>query len=362
MESDGDRLHFSYSEVARPPAVLTYNAVRAEVEPGLGGPSEARAQACWYRSSVTAPDGTEVPVTVLSVASTGSGPRPTILHAYGSYGRTRDFGYSATVLAWLQVGGQYVVAHVRGGGEHGAGWHRAGTRSGKLTAVSDLVAVGEWLYTEGYATPEQTCLSSGSAGGVLVLSAAVRRPDLWGAVISLAPLTDMIRYERFGLGGLWMKEFGTVTDPQDFQALLNFSPYHQAQLREGARYPAVLLCGFDGDTRTGPEHPRKMCAVLQWANAGDRPALLRYEAGVGHSARAISREIDLSAEAHAFAAAWTGLTGPGPDDDIGKEVNAVNDDDILLAAEDLPTTTAEQAMASKDGNDGGEADGSSDFV
>lgn len=310
MEQEGDRLHFAYSEVSRSPAVLTYDRARAVIEPGLGGLSEPRAQVQWHRSLVTAADGTEVPVTVLSTASIATGPLPTILHVYGSYGRTRDFGFSATVLAWLQAGGQYAVAHVRGGGEHGASWHRAGSRAGKLTATADLVAVGEWLHTSGYATPEQTCLSGGSAGGVLVLSAAVRRPELWGAVIAVAPLADMIRYERFGIGRLWTKEFGTVTDSCDFAALLNLSPYHRVQAQEGACYPAVLLCGFDGDTRTGPEHPRKMCAALQWANTGARPVLLRYETDVGHSARATSREIDLAADAHAFAAAWTGLGNP----------------------------------------------------
>ncbi|MGH3428323.1 MAG: prolyl oligopeptidase family serine peptidase, partial [Mycobacteriales bacterium] len=242
--------------------------------------------------------------------------------------------------------------------------HQAGTRAGKLTAAADLVTVGEWLHSAGYATPEQTCLSGGSAGGVLVLSAVVRRPELWGAVIAVAPLADMIHYERFGIGRLWTKEFGAVIDPQDFAALLDFSPYHQAQMRGSARYPAVLLCGFDGDTRTDPEHPRKMCAALQWANAGERPVLLRYEAGVGHSARTTTREIDLAADAHAFAAAWTGLNGPDSITHTREEVNIVDDDDkdILLAVEDLPTTTAEQAMASKDGNDGGEVDGSSDFI
>ncbi len=305
MESDGDRLHFSYSEVARPPAVLTYDAGRATLESVLGELREPRAQVGWHRSTVTAPDGTDVPVTVLSIMPLKTGPRPTILHAYGSYGRTRDFGYSATVLAWLQAGGQYVVAHVRGGGERGIDWHRAATRAGKLTAVADLVAVGKWLHAQGYATPKQICLSGGSAGGALVLAAAVRRPELWGAVIAVAPLADMIRYEQFGLGRWWTREFGAVTNLHDFPALLEFSPLHQ--VRMGVQYPAVLLCGFDGDTRTGPHHSRKMCAALQWANAGERPTLLRYEVGVGHSTRAISREVDLAAEAHAFAAAWTGL-------------------------------------------------------
>jgi prolyl oligopeptidase len=175
MEQEGDRLHFAYSEVSRSTAVLPYDRARAVIEPGLGGLSEPRAQVQWHRSLVTAADGTEVPVTVLSTASIATGPLPTILHVYGSYGRTRDFGFSATVLAWLQAGGQYAVAHVRGGGEHGASWHRAGSRAGKLTATADLVAVGEWLRTSGYATPEQTCLSGGSAGGVLGLSAADAR-------------------------------------------------------------------------------------------------------------------------------------------------------------------------------------------
>lgn len=318
IESDDDRLHFAYSEVARPHGVLTYFARRGAVVPGLGGLRRPRARVHWRRWAVTAPDGTSIPVTVLSVAPFRDRSRPTILHVYGAYGRTRDFGFSATVLAWLQAGGQYAVAHVRGGGEHGVAWHRAGVRAGKLSAVGDLAAVGRWLHAEGYATPDQICLSGGSAGGVLVLSAAVHHPELWGAVIALAPLADMIRYEHFGLGRLWTKEFGSVGNPVDFRALLELSPYHQ--VRPGVSYPAVLLCGFDGDTRTGPEHPRKMCAAMQWATAGPRPVLLRYETDVGHSARAVSREIDLAAEAHAFAAAWTGLSDSGSDNETREVV------------------------------------------
>lgn len=260
-------------------------------------------------------DGTRVPVTVFD-ASGGSGPGPTILHAYGGFGRPRQFGFSATVLAWLQSGGRYAVAHVRGGGDAGRRWHLEGSGRRKPRAVEDLVATADALVSAGWCTRGQLCLSGGSAGGLLVLAAATARPDLCSAVIASAPLADMARFERLGLGRMWTREFGTASDPEDFAALMSYSPYHRAlesALRTpGLQHPSVLLTGFHGDTRTDAAHPRKMCAALL-AAAGEgrtRPsALLRYERDVGHGPRSVSRAVGLAADAHAFAAHRTGLTG-----------------------------------------------------
>ncbi len=265
----------------------------------------------WCRSQ----DGTRVPVTVFD-ATGGSAPGPTLLHAYGGFGRPRQFGFSATVLAWLLSGGRYAVAHVRGGGDAGRRWHLEGSGRHKPRAVEDLVAAADTLVGAGWCTRGQLCLSGGSAGGMLVLAAATARPDLCAAVIASAPLADMARFERMGLGRMWTREFGTAADPDDFAALMSYSPYHRAldsALRTpGLHHPSVLLTGFDGDTRTDAAHPRKMCAALLAAAGGeaDRPAaLLRYERDVGHGPRSVSRAVGLAADAHAFAAHRTGLTG-----------------------------------------------------
>ncbi|PWV54933.1 prolyl oligopeptidase [Nocardiopsis sp. L17-MgMaSL7] len=275
-----------------------------------GSPSVVRT-VLWCRSS----DGTRVPVTVFD-ASGGDGAGPTLLHAYGGFGRPRQFGFSATVLAWLLSGGRYAVAHVRGGGDAGRRWHLEGSGRHKPRAVRDLVAAADALVTAGWCSRSELCLSGGSAGGLLVLAAATARPDLCAAVIASAPLADMVRFERLGLGRMWTREFGTAADPDDFAALVSYSPYHRAldsALRTpGLRHPSVLLTGFDGDTRTDAAHPRKMCAALLAAagEEGDRPAaLLRYERDVGHGPRAVSRAVGLAADAHAFAAHKTGLTG-----------------------------------------------------
>ncbi|MFV2195382.1 prolyl oligopeptidase family serine peptidase [Nocardiopsis sp. LOL_012] len=262
-------------------------------------------------------DGTRVRITVFAAPGTPE-PGPTLLHAYGGFGRPRQFGFSATVLAWLLAGGRYAVAHVRGGGDAGRDWHLAGSGRSKPRAVEDLVAAADALVGRGLCTRAQLCLSGGSAGGLLVLAAATSRPDLCAAVIASAPLADMARFERLGLGRMWTREFGTAADPGDFAALMSYSPYHRALDRSSdgpaPRFPRVLLTGFHGDTRTDAAHPRKMCAALLAAardRGEDAPrALLRYERDVGHGPRAVGRAVALAADAHAFAAHETGLV-PG---------------------------------------------------
>ncbi|GAB3214018.1 prolyl oligopeptidase family serine peptidase [Marinactinospora thermotolerans] len=304
---DDGTAHFGYADVATQQIVLTYRpGERPRRWPGGGPPAAAspvRRRTQWCRSA----DGTRLPVTVFSLNGF-TAPAPTILHAYGGFGRPRQFGFSATVLAWLRAGGRYAVAHVRGGGDAGREWHLLGSRRGKPRAVEDLLAAADALVAAGMCRREGLCLSGGSAGGLLVLAAATSRPDVCAAVIASAPLADMVRFERLGLGAMWTAEFGTVADPGDFAALLSYSPYHRALAGRDRAYPAVLLTGFHGDTRTDAAHPRKMCAALLASSDGTRPVLLRYERGVGHGPRAVTRAIDLAADAHAFAAAYTGLS------------------------------------------------------
>jgi prolyl oligopeptidase len=172
----------------------------------------------------------------------------------------------------------------------------------------DFHAAAEKLITDGWTTRDQLAIYGGSNGGLLVGAAITQRPELYAAAVCSAPLLDMVRYEKFGLGATWNTEYGTAADPEQLGWLLSYSPYHQ--VIDGIRYPSVLFTVFDNDTRVDPVHARKMCAALQHATSAplpEQPILLRREADVGHSSRAVSRSVALSADILAFLAAHTGL-------------------------------------------------------
>ena len=218
-------------------------------------------------------------------------------------------GYAPPILAWVEQGGVYAIAALRGGGEEGEDWHRAGMRDRKQNVFDDFQAAAQKLIDDGWTTREQLAISGGSNGGLLVGATVTQRPDLFAAAACSAPLLDMVRYERFGLGETWNDEYGTAADPEELGWLLSYSPYHH--VREGTEYPAVLFTVFDSDTRVDPLHARKMCAALQHATSArwpDRPILLRRESDVGHGARAVSRSASLAADTLAFLAFHTGLT------------------------------------------------------
>jgi prolyl oligopeptidase len=248
--------------------------------------------------------------------------RPAILYGYGGFGVSLTPAYTASILAWVEAGGVYAIASLRGGGEEGEAWHRAGMREGKQHVFDDFYAAAERLISDGWTTPRQLAISGGSNGGLLVGAAITQRPELYAAAICSAPLLDMVRYERFGLGETWNDEYGTASDPEQLGWLLSYSPYHH--VRDGTHYPAVLFTVFDSDTRVDPMHARKMCAALQHATAATpgspdtagegrpaRPVLLRREVSAGHGARAVSRSVSLAADTLAFAAHHTGHPGLG---------------------------------------------------
>ncbi len=264
--------------------------------------------------SYASDDGTVVRMFVLSPASdlpadVADRPRPTILYGYGGFGLPLTPAYSATALAWVESGGVYAVAGLRGGGEQGEDWHRAGMLGEKHHTFEDFHAAARYLVDAGFTTPEQLSINGGSNGGLLVGVALTQRPEQYAAVVCSAPLLDMVRYEHFGLGATWNVEYGSAADPEQLEWLLSYSPYHH--VREGVAYPAVLFTVFDGDTRVDPMHGRKLAAALQHATVSERPVLLRTERDVGHGARALNRTVALSADMLAFTARWTGLTPPG---------------------------------------------------
>jgi prolyl oligopeptidase len=261
------------------------------------------------RVFVPSTDGARVPMFVIARADAPrDGARPTILYGYGGFGNALTPSYASTAVAWVEAGGVYVIANLRGGNEYGEAWHRAGMREQKQHTFDDFVACAERLIADGWTSPQHLGISGGSNGGLLVGAALTQRPDLFASVVCSAPLLDMVRYERFGLGATWNDEYGSAEVPEELEWLLSYSPYHHVV--EGVDYPAVLFTVFDGDSRVDPLHARKLCAALQWATSGDRPILLRRERDVGHGARSVSRSIDLTVDTLAFEADRLGLAWP----------------------------------------------------
>jgi prolyl oligopeptidase len=317
----GHEAWIGYTDYSSPPMVLCYDARDGSLRvferaPGSADIPAVRARQVAYESA----DGTTVRMLVISSAapdgagpgSNGSGPRPAILYGYGGFGISMTPGYSANILAWTQAGGIYAIAGLRGGGDEGEEWHRAGMRDRKQNVFDDFHAAAEKLLSGGWTSRVQLTISGGSNGGLLVGAALTQRPDLYAAVICSAPLLDMVRYEQFGLGESWNDEYGTAADPQELGWLLSYSPYHH--VTEGTAYPAVLFTIFDSDSRVDPLHARKLCAALQHATSAplaQRPILLRRESDVGHGARAVSRSVALSSETLSFAARHTGLDVTG---------------------------------------------------
>jgi prolyl oligopeptidase len=259
----------------------------------------------------TSYDGETVRMFVVApdTGQADAGPRPTILYGYGGFGISMTPGFSAGALAWVEAGGVYAVACLRGGGEEGEDWHRAGMGRHKQRVFDDFHAAAEWLCDHDVTTPAMLGISGGSNGGLLVGAALTQRPDLYRSVVCAAALLDMARFEQHGLGRFWSGEYGSASDPDDLKALLTYSPYHRVQ--PGLAYPATLFTVFESDTRVDPLHARKMCAALQAATSAGpatRPVLIRVEREVGHGARAVSRTIALSADTLAFHAWATGLS------------------------------------------------------
>lgn len=287
LSADENRAWFTYTDSVTPPTVYCFDASTGRTTPWRQRPG---AQAEVETRTLTCSPDVELRVI-------GSpGPRPTILYGYGGFGQSLTPTYSAFALAWVEAGGTFVTATVRGDAAH-----RDGRRHNKQKGFDDFIAAAEHLIAEGWTTADQLAICGESNGGLLVAAALTQRPELFAAAVCSAPLTDMVRYELSGLGERWTAEYGSVKNPDDFENLSSYSPYHR--VTEGVKYPAVLLTAFGNDTRVDPLHARKMCAALQHATASQRPVLLRFEADAGHT----TGGINLAADMLAFLADQTGL-------------------------------------------------------
>lgn len=242
----------------------------------------------WYESK----DGTKVPMFIVHSKDIKlDGSNPTLLTGYGGFNISLTPYFSATAVLWVENGGVFAMPNLRGGGEFGEEWHRAGMLENKQNVFDDFIAAAEWLIENNYTNPSKLAISGGSNGGLLVGAALTQRPDLFQAAVCAYPLLDMIRYHKFLVAKFWVSEYGSAEAPDQFKYLYAYSPYHN--VKEGTEYPAVLFITGDADTRVAPLHARKMTALLQSATASDRPVLLLYDTKSGHSGgRPLSKQIE----------------------------------------------------------------------
>ncbi|MFB6890089.1 prolyl oligopeptidase family serine peptidase [Kitasatospora sp. NPDC056327] len=302
----GHEAWFTYSDPTTPETVHRHDARHGTTEV-WGAAGAPRVPAVLVREvDCLSPDGTTVELLLTRPADRPHGPLPTILQGYGAFGEPQVADYYAAALAWAGHGGQFAVARVRGGGEHGEEWHRAGTREHKQCGIDDFLAAAGFLHERGLCPPDGLGAFGQSAGGLLVGAAMTQRPDLFSAVTATAAPLDMARYQLSGYGPYWTEEFGRREVPEELGWLLGYSPYHRVV--PGTGYPAVLLAAAEDDARVDPSHSRKMCAALQRASASPRPVLLRQEAGVGHGDRARSGRLAYFADVLAFQAEYLGLS------------------------------------------------------
>jgi prolyl oligopeptidase len=228
-------------------------------------------------------DGT--PITMFLARRRGlerNGRNPTLLSGYGGFNISLTPAFAASRFLFLERGGLLAIPNLRGGGEYGEAWHQAGMLGRKQNVFDDFLAAAEWLLAERYTDREHLAIQGGSNGGLLVGAALTQRPDLFRAVVCQVPLLDMLRYHRFLIARLWVPEYGSADDPEQFAWLRAYSPYHH--VRDGTAYPAVLLATAESDSRVDALHARKMAARLQAATPSDRPVLLRLETTAGHGA------------------------------------------------------------------------------
>jgi prolyl oligopeptidase len=248
----------------------------------------------------TSKDGTKVPFFVVHAKDLAkNGATPTILYGYGGFQAAQTPAFSSSIYPWLESGGVWAVANLRGGSEYGEDWHRQGMRHLKQHVFDDYFAVAEELVKQGFTKPEKLAALGGSNGGLLVGAAITQRPDLFRVALCGVPLLDMVRYHLFGSGKTWISEYGSADDADDFTALFAYSPYHH--VTRGTRYPSTLILSADSDDRVDPMHARKFAAELQWASSGG-PVLLRIEKHSGHGGADLVRAtVEKLADEYSFA-------------------------------------------------------------
>ena len=302
---------YSFTSFTQPGTIYRYEPARGRSEvfrrPKVDfDPDLYETRQVFYASK----DGTRVPMFLTSRKGVKlDGRNPTYLFGYGGFKISVTPWFSVSRLVWMEMGGVYAVANLRGGGEYGEEWHLAGTKLNKQKVFDDFIAAAEWLVAEKYTAPARLAMAGGSNGGLLVGAVLNERPDLFGAALPDVGVMDMLRFQRFTIGWAWASDYGSSDKPDEFAALRAYSPLHN--IKPGAKYPATLITTADHDDRVVPAHSFKYAATLQRAQGGPAPILIRIETRAGHGAgRPTSKIIEESADALAFLVSAFGIRLP----------------------------------------------------
>ncbi|HZT82852.1 MAG TPA: prolyl oligopeptidase family serine peptidase, partial [Gemmataceae bacterium] len=294
---------YTVSSFATPPSIYRLDLKtgkstlfrRSEVK---FNPDDYEVKQVFYKSK----DGTRVPMFITHKKGLKlDGSNPTLLYGYGGFNIPLPPVFSISRAVWMEMGGVMAVANLRGGGEYGEEWHRAGTKLKKQNVFDDFIAAAEYLIAEKYTRPEKLAIQGGSNGGLLVGACMVQRPDLYGACLPAVGVMDMLRFHQFTAGRFWVDDYGSADNPEEFKALYAYSPYH-ALLRNGPKkYPATLITTADTDDRVVPGHSFKFAAALQAMQTGPAPVLIRIETRAGHGAgKPTAKQIEEVADQWAF--------------------------------------------------------------
>jgi prolyl oligopeptidase len=303
---DHNDAFFAFQSFTFPPSIYQVDLSTRETliwdkveAPGID-PSAYEVNQVWYTSK----DGTKIPMFVFYKKGVQlNGRNPTLLTGYGGFNQSLTPNFSGGRYLWLEHGGVYAVANLRGGSEFGEDWHRAGMLERKQNVFDDFIAAAEYLISAKYTDKDRLAIQGGSNGGLLVGAALTQRPDLFRAVVCQVPLLDMLRYQHFQIAKLWIPEYGTVDDPKQFEWLYAYSPYHH--VKPGREYPSILFTTADSDTRVDPMHAKKMAALMQAEAANgrsrERPILLRTESKAGHGiGKPITKQIEEGTDIYSF--------------------------------------------------------------
>ncbi len=292
---------YSFSSFATPPSIYRYDVTtgeskllrRADVD---FDPEAYEVEQVFYTSK----DGTKVPMFLAyRKGLQRDGTNPTLLYGYGGFNIPLSPSFSISRLAWMEMGGVFAMANLRGGGEYGEDWHKAGTKLQKQNVFDDFIGAAEWLIENKYTSPMHLGIQGGSNGGLLVGACLTQRPDLYGACLPAVGVMDMLRFHKFTAGRYWVDDYGSADDPNEFKVLYAYSPYHN--LRNGTEYPPTLVTTADTDDRVVPGHSFKFAAALQNAHRGNAPVLIRIETRAGHGAgKPTSKIIEEVADQWAF--------------------------------------------------------------
>jgi prolyl oligopeptidase len=309
---DSQEAFFGFQSFTVPPTILHYDmqngttSLFAKVEAPIDSGGYEVKQV-WCNSK----DGTRVPMFVVSKKGLVlTGKNPTLLYGYGGFQVSETPAFSRGVFLWLEHGGVYVLANLRGGSEFGEAWHRSGMLEKKQNVFDDFASAAEYLIAQKYTDRDHLAIMGGSNGGLLVGASITQHPDLFRAAVCQVPLLDMLRYQNFLIAKLWVPEYGSSADPKQFEYLYAYSPYHH--VKPGTLYPAVLFMTADSDTRVDSMHAKKMAALMQAeARNGadrDRPILLRIEPKAGHGqGKPLTKQIEESTDIWSFLFSQLGV-------------------------------------------------------